>query len=152
MSDSVSDSIVRSIIDRTLSASRGKNEVERVGGAFRELQSYRQQIDPTNLNVAAAEHYLYARFLAGATGDRAIVFAPLGYELKKRIYFLLGIQERMAVTSHPPTPAKSVVTRWGRFGAEEGLKDYLSANPGKSLNFGGATTELWEQYAWWKKA
>ena len=45
---------------------------------------------PSDLDLADAEHYMYARFLAGSTGDPATKSLVYGYELVKVVRYLTG--------------------------------------------------------------
>jgi hypothetical protein len=45
---------------------------------------------PTDLNLADAEHYMDARFLAGSTGDPATKSLVYGYELVKVVRYVSG--------------------------------------------------------------
>ena len=72
MADQVADAVVRSIIDQSLvqqAPRTGETIVHRVSRSFRSLQKRRREVEPLNVNLAAAEHYMYARFLAGVSGD-----------------------------------------------------------------------------------
>jgi len=58
------------IVEQTLNHEvTGSTTVEKTGKAFRILQERRRTVAPTDVNLAAAEHYMYMRFLAGKTGD-----------------------------------------------------------------------------------
>lgn len=85
---------------------------------------------------------MYARFLAGVSGDPLVKLAPTAYGLKKRLYFALGIQERMATTRNPVLPPNSAVERWGSTGASEGLTDYTDATGKPATNYGSAVSAL----------
>ena len=145
MSTVVNDSNVTGIINQALSAQGnkpGETIVHRTSRAFRQLQSRRRHLEPLNIDLAAAEHYMYARFLAGMTGDPAVRMAPTLYDLKKRLYFFLGIEERMATTHHPVLPPNQAVERWGIQGVEEGLRDYEATHGMPAKNYGKALSAL----------
>jgi hypothetical protein len=109
MADKVLDASVQAIINQSLSQQHGQTIVDRVSRSFRSLQRRRREVDPLNINLAAAEHYMYARFLAGISGDPLVKTAPTLYGLKKRLYFALGLQERMATTHNPVLPPNNRV-------------------------------------------
>jgi len=145
MADQVADATVRSIIDQSLAQQvvrPGETIVHRVSRSFRALQKRRREVEPLNINLAAAEHYMYARFLAGASGDPSVKLAPTLYGLKKRIYFALGIQERMATTKNPVLPPNNSVESWGTRGATEGLVDYTNTTGRPATNLGNALSSL----------
>ena len=123
----------------------GETITDRVSRAFRKLQSRRRLVDSTSIDLAAAEHYLYARLLAGATGDPLVRYAPVLYGLKKRALFGLGLGQWMATTAQPVLPPDDDVERWGTQGATEGLKDYESVHGVPAGNHGQAARTLAEQ-------
>ena len=145
MADHVADSVVRSIITVSLAQQvlrPGETIVHRVSKSFRSLQKRRREVEPLNINLAAAEHYMYARFLAGTSGDPSVRLAPTLYGLKKRLYFALGIQEKMATTQNPVLPPNDAVERWGTSGASDGLLDYTNTTGKPASNYGKAVTIL----------
>ena len=141
----VNDAVVTAIITQSLArvpARPGKTTVERVWQAFVSLQARRRQGEPLNLDLAAAERYMYARYLAGASGDPTVKLAPTLYGLKKRVYFALGIEQRMATTHLPVLPPSQAVERWGQQGAVAGLADYTAVTGRPAINLGGAASAL----------
>lgn len=145
MTDQVADATVQMIINQSLAqqaARPGETVVHRVARSFRLLQKRRREIEPLNINLAAAEHYMYARFLAGTSGDPSVKAAPTLYGLKKRLYFALGIQEKMATTHNPVLPPNNDVERWGTKGAVDGLADYTSTTGRSATNYGNAVSAL----------
>jgi hypothetical protein len=148
MANQVVDTVVRSIIDQSLGQQMvrpGETIVHRVSRSFRSLQKRRREVEPLNINLAAAEHYMYARFLAGTSGDPSIKMAPTLYGLKKRLYFALGIQEKMATTQNPVLPPNNDVERWGTNGATAGLVDYTKTNGRPASNYGNAVSVLFNE-------
>jgi len=141
----VQDPKVQAIIDRELVKYLSHEPRERTRLAFRSLQERRQGPEPLDINLAAAEHYLFARFLAGRTGEPLVRFAPTLYGIKKRAYFALGIGQRMAVTSNPVLPPNADVERWGNKGADDGLADYTAATHAPASNYGTAVSVLCEE-------
>jgi len=145
MTDQVADSTVQSMIAQSLAqqlARPGETIVHRVSRSFRALQKRRREVEPLNINLAAAEHYMYARFLAGTSGDPSVKMAPTLYGLKKRVYFALGIQDRMATTQNPVLPPDSAVESWGKKGASDGLVDYTTTTGLPATNYGNAASSL----------
>ena len=145
MSDTVNDSVVQILIDQSLAQhppQAGESIVFRVSRSFRTLQERRRTVEPLNINLAAAEHYMYARFLAGVSGDPTVVFALTIYGFKKHVYFALGIQDRMATTSMPVLPPNDACQRWGTRGANDGLLDYTVSTGKPATNYGNALSAL----------
>src|SRR5215831_3914334 len=92
----VNNVIVRRIIEDALTKETALTITEKVYKAFRSLQARRRtNKEWGNHELASAEHYMYSRFLAGATGDPAVLAAPTLYNLKKRLFFFLDIQDMM---------------------------------------------------------
>ncbi|KVD16138.1 hypothetical protein [Burkholderia ubonensis] len=154
MNEQVSDEVVQSTINRAILRARGGDGdiVEQVRRAFRSLQSLRRTERPEDINLAAAEHYMYARFLAGATGDPLVKATPVLYGAKKRVYFALGIQDRMATSPNPVLAPNRSVERWGLKGAKDGLRDYSAVNNGQSANrFGASLGTLREEALRYKR-
>ncbi|RUL78903.1 hypothetical protein [Dyella choica] len=94
-------------------------------------------------DVAAAEHYMYIRFLASRSGDPACITAPVMYAAKKLIDQMLGrLQAGQAQGGHPVLPSNPYVVAWGQRGVLDGLKDYKEANPGAPYKLGSAVESL----------
>ena len=116
MVDKVIDANVQTIINQPLSqqvARPGETVVRRVARSFRSLQKRRREADPLNIHLVAAEHYMYARFVAGTSGDPSLKAAPALYGLKKRLCFALGIEEEMATIHNRVLSPSNDVERWG---------------------------------------
>src|SRR5262249_10532576 len=95
-----------------------------------------------NPELASAEHYMYSRFLAGATGDPMVLAAPTLYNLKKKIFFFLDIQDLMTTSKFPCLPPSDEAVAWGEKGAADGFVDYKFANPSTDFKVGGALKPL----------
>ncbi|WUR11042.1 hypothetical protein E7V67_015075 [[Empedobacter] haloabium] len=94
-------------------------------------------------DAAAAEHYMYIRFLAGQTGDPTCHAAPTLYGLKKAIDQLLGrLQAGQAQGGHPVLPSNPYIVAWGQKGVVDGLADYKSLSKGADYQIGGAVRAL----------
>jgi len=115
---------------------------EKVGKAFRALQSQRRSKEWVDPDLAAAEHYLYARFLAGATGDPIVTQAPRFYNLKKKIFFFLEIENLMTTSAYPCLPPTEESVAWGERGAMDGLNDFKFMNPATDFTIGGSVKPL----------
>jgi hypothetical protein len=147
----VDDTTVQRIIDEALEVETerlsGKESdvpalTRIVNGAFRSLQRRRQTLEPLNIDLAAAEHYMYARLLAGVTGDPLVSFAPTMYAIKKQLFFALGIEDWMATTRQPVLPPNKKVHEWGKKGAKDGLADYRDLHPGSGNQLGSSVKAL----------
>ncbi len=142
--DKVDHKEVQRIIEQTLNhESAGLKTTDRVYNAFRVLQDRRRTKAPLDVNLAAAEHYMYARSLAGKTGDPAMIAVPTAYALKKAAYFVLGKEKDMRTTPNNPVLPPSVESVvWGTLGVEEGLKDFRGENPSVGMKVGSSLPAL----------
>src|SRR6185295_9741680 len=95
-----------------------------------------------NPDLAAAEHYLYARFLAGNTGDPLVTEAPAIYAFKKKIFFALEIENLMTTSPYPCLPPTEESVAWGKRGAIDGLNDFKFMNPSTDFKVGAALKPL----------
>jgi hypothetical protein len=138
----VNEAIVKRIIEDALTKEKGATINEKVYKAFRTLQARRRSKEWNNVELAAAEHYMYARFLAGATGDPAVLAAPNLYNLKKKVFFALDIQDLMATSKYPGLPPSDESVSWGERGAGDGLMDFKGANPATDFKVGEALKPL----------
>ena len=96
-----------------------------------------------DFDAAAAEHYMYIRFLAGATGDPTCHTAPALYGLKKVVDQLFGrLQAGQAQGGHPVLPSNPYIVAWGQQGVLDGLADYKAENKGATYKIGTAVGVL----------
>jgi len=139
----VNDAVVRRIIEDALVKETGGTVNEKVYKAFRTLQARRRtNKEWGNFELAAAEHYMYSRFLAGKTGDPAVIAAPSIYNFKKKIFFFLDIQDSMTTSPYPCLPPSGESVAWGEQGATDGLMDFKFANPSTDFKVGGSLSPL----------
>jgi len=138
----VNDAAVSRIIEDALTKEKGATINEKVYKAFRTLQARRRSKEWTNVELAAAEHYMYARFLAGATGDPAVLLSPNLYNIKKKVFLKLDIQDLMTTSKYPGLPPSDELVAWGERGAGVGLIDYMGANPATDFKVGEALKPL----------
>jgi len=93
---------------------------------------------PEDLNLADAEHYLYARFLAGSTGDPSTHALVVGYKLWTTVKYARACEKDLPIEStfsgHPPADAMN----WGLTGVQDGLLDYRNLHRGRLGMAGGA--------------
>jgi hypothetical protein len=98
-----------------------------------------------DFDAAAAEHYMYIRFLAGRTGDPSCHTAPALYAVKKLFDQVFGrLQSGQAHVGHPVLPANPYIVTWGQSGVVDGLKDYKSVSHGAEYKLGSAIESLAE--------
>lgn len=95
-----------------------------VGDAWSRLQDCRNAGQSLNLNLAAAEHYLFARTIASEEGDTNLRELPQKYADWKTWLQGKGLEQLLRTTSEPVSPANANVTGWGSKGIEAGLADY----------------------------
>ena len=138
----VNETVVKRIIMDALTKETGATINEKVYKAFRSLQARRRSKEWVNVELAAAEHYMYARFLAGATGDPMVHLAPNWYNLKKKVFFELDIQSLMATSEYPGLPPSDESVAWGERGAMDGLLDFKGANPSTDFKVGESLKPL----------
>lgn len=94
-------------------------------------------------DAAAAEHYMYIRFLAGKTGDPTCHTAPVLYAAKKLFDQVLGrLQTGQAQGGHPVLPANPYIVAWGQSGVVDGLADYKATSIGAGYKVGAAVESL----------
>jgi len=138
----INDAQVNKIITTEIGKFPGATITDRIYQAFRSLQARRRSKEWNNQELAAAEHYMYARFLAGRTGDPMVASSPDLYDLKKRAFIALDIQNLMNTTDYPGLPASPEMVKWGKKGATDGLMDFKMANPTTGFQTGAALKPL----------
>jgi len=132
-----------SVVDRTHYAWAYTRGVRRLGDddLCRQLNITVPRIEgaPEDLNLADAEHYLYARFLAGSTGDPSAGSMVVVYELLKTAKYIGGREKDMRTDPRFPVLPPSVdAVNWGLKGIEAGLQDYRNLHGGKLGKMGSA--------------
>jgi hypothetical protein len=105
-----------------------KAQVARLVNAWLDLRALRQSEDKRrqlDVNLAAAEHYSFARLVGALYGDPASAGLVAGYYAKKKLYESQGrLQELRADPRYPVLPATLGELAWGQKGLIMGLKDY----------------------------
>jgi hypothetical protein len=136
----VDDQEVWRIIHQELLVTPGSTVVEKVGHAWQALKARRRDgSHGTDVNLAAAEHYMYNRFLTGTTGDPLTHILPTGYFFKKVLYFALGKEKDMRTDpSNPVLPPSLSSVAWGNQGADDGMVDYKGLNPAADVHIGAS--------------
>ncbi|TPK66282.1 MULTISPECIES: hypothetical protein [unclassified Mesorhizobium] len=95
-----------------------------IGDAWSRLQACRNAGQSLDLNLAAAEHYLFARTIASDQGDTDLRELPKKYANWKSYLQGKGFEQLLRTTSEPVSPVNDKVTAWGSKGIEAGLADY----------------------------
>lgn len=130
----VNDANVRILVARAMAnfgnadACCGQVEV-----AFRNLQSARRVPGASlDLDLAAAEHYLFARFMVctGTVSPAQMRALVIGYDAKKWIDRARGDPNATATTGNPVSPPNTDVVLWGLTGVSEGSRDHDRCNAG----------------------
>ena len=114
--------IIKEKIDRSTGASRPA----RIAYAFDMISNDRENYYKGDPNYAAAEHYLYARYIVGYThlfGLILITAANFGYQVVKKIVDALGEEEKLRFGKGPVTPASVEDFLWAERGGKDGLDD-----------------------------
>jgi hypothetical protein len=94
-------------------------------------------------DLAAAEHYFFAAFLAAKTGDPITQLAPRIYAIKKKWKFFWNDERSMRTDPRfPVLPPDDGIDAWGINGAQDGLKIFKNENPGLRLQPGAAIESL----------
>jgi hypothetical protein len=105
------------------------NELMRV--AFRDLQMQRwDAANATNLELGCAEHYMFARWIAGKTGDAFMMDGPDWYDTYKKMAKRIGVEKYVRKSDNPTLPPGPELIAWGKLGAQEGLNDFREWHPG----------------------
>jgi hypothetical protein len=128
----VNDDNVRAIIARAVSNGGNSDACcGKVSVGFRQLQAERRVPGASlDLDLAAAEHYLFARFMVctgtvSPTQMRALV---IGYDAKKWIDRARGDPDATATTGNPVSPPDMGVVQWGLKGVSDGSGDHARCN------------------------
>ena len=82
------------------------------------------------LDLAAAEHYLFAFFMVckGAVSPLQMRALVVGYDAKKWIDRAKGNPNAIATTGNPVSPPNRDVVRWGLTGVSDGSREHDRCN------------------------
>lgn len=100
------------------------HSVDRVRSGWERLKRCRDAGNSLDLELAAAEHYLFMRFSAGKSGDTGYRRLPKWYETFKSAAVRSDWEHMIQTSDQPVSPPNENVTRWGNQGVERGLLDY----------------------------
>lgn len=95
-----------------------------IGEAWRALKRCRDSGNSLDLNLAAAEHYLFMRWRASETGDTVFRTLPGWYQTVKGAATWANVEQILRSSSQPVSPTDSGVETWGVNGVERGLQEY----------------------------
>lgn len=143
----VIDSRVQEFIDQAMK-NPGLGCCGKAGIAFRTLQKLRQQPGRSlDLELAAAEHYMFARWMVceGRVGPTQMRVLVIGYDLKKLLDSVTGDPNREAVTDNPVSPPDIGVVTWGLKGVSDGSADHDRCNQAVSPPFWRPIEEIFGQ-------
>jgi hypothetical protein len=132
---STDNKVVRKIVDEALTNYGWEHDkcCGTIHDAFRSLQAYRQIPGSSlDLNYAAAEHYLFARWMVctGTVSSTQMKVLVSAYDAKKWLDSKTGSPDTEAVTSNPVSPPNWEVMTWGLKGCDDGGSDMKRCNPG----------------------
>lgn len=122
-------------------ALNGRLATDKVLGGWQRLKNCRDSGMSNNLELAAAEHYLFARYLANKDGDTEYRDFPKMYESLKTWATENDLKSYLQTTSEPVSPVSKEVTRWGELGIEQGLEDYKFRTKTETSNKWGSYSE-----------
>lgn len=123
------DQKIYTVIKEKLHASSGKTIPGRLGYAFDMISHDRENFYKGDENYAAAEHYLFARWLVSYTGTAGYALVMLGAAGYTGIKLILpdAILQYFKSGSGPVTPASAGDLHWASRGASDGLVDKFDA-------------------------
>ncbi len=111
--------------DSDLASLLSKNySIGKVEHGWERLKACRDAGKSLDLNLAAAEHYLYARYRTSDDGDTNYRNLPRWYETVKRAATKVGLESELRSSGEPVSPPNKSVTGWGNKGVEQGLLDF----------------------------
>jgi hypothetical protein len=153
----VDGKIVRGIIADYQNRYVSSSELQRNRLAFRAIKEFRNSAgDSTDESLAAAEHYLFARYMVSNSivSENQMIIMVVGYDGVKAVAQTNSYAER--AMRHNPDRATSKVSTasvaWGLIGASDGETARLEFNPGgevprwnwDAMKFGGVTDNIAE--------
>src|SRR5262249_30292363 len=110
------------IITDKLNWSKGSSRPERIGDAFDLITQDRENAHAGDTNYAAAEHYLFARWLCANLGFLAWPWLQAGNLLYGALKAILPDRMIPRFGKGPTTPTSVDDVLWGMRGGNDGLK------------------------------
>ena len=129
-----------------------RNFIEILQLAWIELRDRRQKPGgSTDLDLAAAEHYLFARFMVASGEVREGQMETLveGYYLKKQWDLQSGNPNAMAVGANPVSKPDKGVMNWGLLGAKHGADDHTKYKISRTPPFWRSIDDLMGESGGW---
>ena len=124
----VDDKKVQEWINKALAqAPKGASEAMRADLGHAWLYQQRQSHPNTEVNLAAAEHYMYNRAQVAKGGTTSAVVQgamTAGYDVVKGTAQLFGVGKWLSTDDREPSPASVESTAWGMKGIGDGMSDY----------------------------
>mgnify|MGYP006928302855 CR=1 FL=1 len=117
----IDDAEVQRIIDSAIRSATGTTTEAKVEEAWRDIVNQRRG-NEHDMNLMAAEHYLYARSEAdNGVGSAALmgILTP-GYEVVKAGLDLVGQRDLLSTDGTTPTPPSLGAVEWGMAGTRDG--------------------------------
>lgn len=102
----------------------GNIALGKVEKGWARLKACRDAGNSLDLHLAAAEHYMYARYLSSDDGDTNYRKLPKWYETIKKMATEKGLEDYLKTSDQPLSQTDGRVTAWGNKGVEAGLLDY----------------------------
>ncbi len=134
----IDDSMASRFIDDSLLKYGKFKPLAKIEKSYLFLKNKRRTSRYCDYDLAAAEHYMYARFVTATTGDNKFDQQIRTYDFGKRILDYIGKLDAAKTTKLPVSPPSDQLLAWGLKGAKKGLQDYKEINPGASFNPGSA--------------
>lgn len=123
--EEVDDARVQEIIDECYAKAWTNKEPDRTESAWYQALQMRKA-DQQDVNMAAAEHYLYAKYSGkkdGVLGAATTGLMAGGYDAVKAGAFALGVEDWLSTDGTKPSKPTLGSTTWGMKGAAEGLTE-----------------------------
>ena len=130
---SVNDQRVYQIIKETLRNSMGSSIHEHLSSAWEIINYEREENHPGDVDYAAAEHYLYSRWIVSWTGVIGWVIIAIsagGYDLAKK-YLPESVRSKLKSGEGPVTPYAKGDVQWSHRGANDGKIDFNASIKGE---------------------
>ncbi len=126
------------IIKEKIDWSSGASRPARIGYAFDLISIDRESRYKGDANYAAAEHYLFARWIVGYTylfGLILMTAANFAYSVVKGLIQAVGAEQILRFGKGPVTPVSVEDFWWAERGAKDGLDDSFITESVTTMGF-----------------